>query len=160
MWSMKYFFTYNLTCTSSTGTKDGLLHHCHEKLRPDQQLSGNGQPDYSSSDDYDIETFTTRCGYRVPSRQGNRFDSISESYRLGRYQFRAQKQASAATKQSFWIWDDAVFWRNGIWVWAAERWGWSHFSLSIARLFLSQSHLVLFFFSLSHNRTCGFDQDF
>jgi hypothetical protein len=33
-------------------------------------------------------------------------------------------------------------------------------SLSIARLFLSQSHIVLFFFSLSHSRTCGLDQDF
>ena len=33
-------------------------------------------------------------------------------------------------------------------------------SLSIARLFLSQSHLVLFFFSLSHSRTCGLDQNF
>ena len=60
-----------LTRTGGAGARDGLVDDGDGEVRPKKELSGDGQPDDSGSDDDDIEAPRRRANrVRSPTRMG------------------------------------------------------------------------------------------
>ena len=60
-----------LTRTGGAGARDGLVDDGDGEVRTEKELPGDGQPDYSGSDDDDVEAPRGRASrVRIPTRMG------------------------------------------------------------------------------------------